>query len=310
MPSSVNSRELAQLNIPVIITSHDVWNLTGGCHCNLGCEEWRVGCIECPQIEARIPSLASPAKTFQKKLKIFRSIQNLGIVAPSNWIGDMHKESPMFIGRRIEVIPNPGNTSIFRLTSDYSARVRKVGRENDFRLMYVVSGEFDAYHKGFDLFKEIIKILDYQIKRNVQIILVGDCPEVEISLNEINLCRYGQVESEEEMSGLLNLADVVVSTTRQDNLPNSIIESILCGTPVISFDIGGISEIIDNQKNGVLINPFDLIEFSEYLNRFINEESGLKLSRTEIAHDAFNRFSEKSIATRYANFYKEMGVEI
>lgn len=306
LPSTFNKLDSQTQNIPVILTSHDVWNLTGGCHCNLGCEGWRNGCLECPQVFSRFRVLHTPAKSFKSKMKFYKSIPNLGIVAPSKWIANMYAQSPMFKGRRIEVIPNPGNTSIYRPTNEYSHLLKISRNSNTIRLLYVVSGNVDTYHKGFDLLLKILKNTTPVAGKEFELVIVGDARNARSKLINFSTIYYDEVHNEEEMSGLINSADLVISTSRQDNLPNTLVESVLCGTPVLAFNIGGISEIITNNINGILIEPFDIGSFGKTLTKFINGAANLTSSRDEIARLAKNIFSEELIALRYAKFYESM----
>lgn len=306
IPSTYKNFNDKNKSCPVVITSHDVWNLTGGCHCNLGCEEWKHGCQKCPQITARFPRLQSPAKSFVRKAELFQSIEKLGVVAPSNWIAEMYAQSSMFKNRRIAVIPNPGNTSIFYPTSNFKHLLNIETSERIYRLLYVVSGNIDAYHKGFDLLLEILMRSSRLTRRKFEVIVVGEKKDPHFSLENLPMKFYGNVTSQEEMSALYNESNLVISTSRQDNLPNTLIESILCGTPVISFNIGGISDIVQNYSNGLLIDPFDVESFAEALNTLIDEKSITLDSRKQIASKAHREYSEESIANLYREFYELM----
>lgn len=310
LPSTFRRMKSEARDVPIILTSHDVWNLTGGCHCNLGCEGWKKGCTNCPQVTSRVPFLQTPAKSFKTKAQLYKSISKLGIVAPSRWIADMFTQSPMFENRQIEIIPNPGNTSIYRITDDYLSLLRIETRRQTYRVLYVVSGNLSAYHKGFDLLIEMLKILGSGIETDFEIIIVGDARNEQMEINGISITYYGEVHNEEEMSSLMNVANLVISTSRQDNLPNSLIESILCGTPVLAFNIGGISEIVINEYNGILIEPFDLISFSNAFKGLIEGTTKLEHTREKIASSARELYSESAIASKYAKFYETMKDEM
>jgi glycosyltransferase involved in cell wall biosynthesis len=87
--------------------------------------------------------------------------------------------------------------------------------------------------------------------------------------------RYlGEINSDEKLALVYAAADVFVLPSREDNLPNTILEALACGTPCVSFGIGGIPEAIDDRQNGYIAEPFDPIDLAHGIVWVLTQDAG------------------------------------
>ena len=231
---------IATNNIPLVWSLHDCWSMTGHCsHFALeGCEKWKHECYDCP-LKNKYPQswlLDSSRRNFRDKKKLVESIPNLTIVAVSEWIADIARES-YFKNRPIHVIPNGVDTNVFYPKSKTNELRQRYGLEGKFVIM--ASGTVWLPYKG---------IKDYGMLREIlpddfAIILVG------LSGKDFNNLPKGVIglprtKSIHELAELYSMADCVMSLSRLESFGLTPVEGFACGTPAIVYDNVALSELI------------------------------------------------------------------
>ncbi len=298
IPSVLDLSKIHKINKPIVITLHDVWPLTGGCHCNLDCGNWKSGCSNCPQNSQLEKYRLSAEYNWQVKYKSFKKINNLSAVAPSNWMGAMARESPLFEDRVVSVIPNCADSKIFFPREKLSCK-RELGiSDKKFNLLYVVSGNINQHHKGIDLLKSVLRNEKISFS-NFQLLVVGQSQNDFKDIQGVEIKYLGEIKSQEQMSLIYNASDLMISTSRQDNLPNTLVEASLCGLPIVAFDVGGISDIVQVNLNGRLVAMGNITEMA----RVIFEMSQIAFDPGELSASALKRFSFENCARNYLNHY-------
>ncbi|MBE7061000.1 MAG: glycosyltransferase [Clostridiales bacterium] len=245
---------LKKSNKKVLWTLHDCWTFTGHCpHFDMiGCDKWKTGCYKCPQYKAYPKSYIDRSKSMYKlKKKWFTGVENMTIVTPSNWLGDLVKQS--FLKEYpVKIIPNGIDLSVFKPT------------ESNFREKYYVKDKFVILgvafgwgkRKGLDVFIELSKRLD----KNFQIVLVGTDENLDKQLPE-NIISIHRTQNQIELAEIYSAADLFVNPTREDTFPTVNIESLACGTPIVTFRTGGSPDVIDKTCGSVVDkNDVDGIE--------------------------------------------------
>ena len=225
-------------NIRVIWTLHDCWAFTG--HCShfdmIGCDKWKTGCYKCTQLNEYPTSRVDRTKTmYNLKKKWFTGVKDLTIVTPSKWLADLVKQS-FLKDYSVKVINNGINLEIFKPTdSDFRKKYNCVDK---FILLGVA---FDwGERKGLDVFIELSKRLDNKF----QIVLVGTDDVVDKQLPE-NIISIHRTHNQQELAEIYTAADLFVNPTREETYPTVNMESLACGTPVVTFNTGGSPEIFD-----------------------------------------------------------------
>lgn len=246
---------LAKLNIPTVVSLHDCWYFTGKCcHFVLSkCQRWQTGCGHCPKIKEAPSSVFfdRSAEVAKEKRKLFQSIKNLTVVGCSKWISDMAKESFVFKDCNIEQIYNGVDTDIFNIKNRSECR-EKYRIHADYVMLGMANKWLDE--RNSDVFKSIVS----KLSKNEVLILVG-CTEVQKKAVEMysNVIAIGFVSKREEMADYYNLSNVFVNLTFEDTLPTVNMESIACGTPVITYNSCGSPELVQEGKTGYIIEQLD-----------------------------------------------------
>lgn len=244
-------------NIRIIWTLHDCWAFTGQCpHFTLAkCDKWKTGCYHCLHINNYPSSLMDRTKTMWRlKKKWFTGIKNLTIVTPSKWLSELVKQSYLK-DYPVSVINNGIDLGVFRPT------------ENDFRKRYDLENKYIILgvsfgwntKKGLDVFIELAKRLDDRF----QIVLVGTNDEIDKNLPN-NIISIHKTSDQIELAKIYTASDLFVNPTREENYPTVNMESIACGTPVVTFRTGGSPEIID-EKTGYVVDIDDIDEMEKII---------------------------------------------
>ena len=237
-------------DVRTVWTLHDCWAFTGHCpHFDMiGCEKWRTGCGGCT-IYKDYPKVYwdNSKAMFKKKRKMFTGVENMTLVTPSAWLADLVKQS-FLKDYPVKVINNGIDLNIFKPTK--SNFREKYNCKDKFIVLGVAFGW--GKRKGLDVFLELAKRLDERF----QIVLVGTDENVDKQLPQ-NIISIHRTQNQTELAGIYTVADVFVNPTREEVLGLVNIESLACGTPVITFKTGGSPESID-ETCGIVVEKNDI----------------------------------------------------
>jgi glycosyltransferase involved in cell wall biosynthesis len=286
-----------QNNKPVVWTLHDMNPFTGGEHY----EEKYLGIDENGYPTERYISNKERNVIEQiigDKAEILSNFSNLTIVTPSLWLSYEAKQSAIFSKFDVLTIPYGINEKIFKpRNKEYSREL--LGIPNDKKVILFVADSISNHRKGFVYLKRAFE----QLNRNDVVLCAIGSKSSELK-NIGNVLELGTVYDERLMSIVYSMADVFVIPSLMDNLPNTVIESLMCGTPVIGFPIGGIPDMVKHGNNGLLANEISVAALKNSIEEFL--ETSDKFDRTKIAQDAKNKYSQHVQANKYINLYNEI----
>jgi putative colanic acid biosynthesis glycosyltransferase len=273
-------------NVPVVWTLFDCWTFTGHCSYfdDIGCVKWKNHCFNCPKHKSYPSSWVDNSfSNFEEKRKYFTSVNNMEIIAHSNWLGDLVGNS--FLKKyRVHVTPSAINLDLFAPTlSDLNVRYRV-----DEKKVILGCANTWSNRKGYDDFVTLSKRIDEEY----QIVMIG-LNTKEINSLPNNIIGLQRTESIEELAQWYTLAYVFVNPTSQDNFPTTNLESLACGTPVITYDTGGSPEAIDDET-GFVVNKGDVNGIVESIKKLkgLNYDSISKAcrARAERLYDKKTRY--------------------
>ncbi|MBE9046129.1 glycosyltransferase family 4 protein [Pleurocapsales cyanobacterium LEGE 10410] len=295
---------IAKLNKPIVWTLHDMWAFTGGCHYSQNCDRYTHSCGRCPILKSdRDWDLSR--WLWQRKAKAWQNL-DLTIVTPSRWLAECAAASSLLRDATIEVIPNGLDTQRYKPWGQKLAR-EIIGLPSDKQIVLfgAVSATSNA-RKGYSLLLPALQKLKGDRTRQMELVIFGasqpeDAPDFGIAT------RYlGKFNDDISIALLYSAADVFVAPSIQDNLPNTVLEALACGTPCVAFNVGGMPDMIDHQQNGYLATAYDpedlaygilwLIEDSERWQRL----SALASTKVE------QEFTVKKQAQRYQKLFKNI----
>ena len=284
---------LKERKLPVVWMQHDCWNFTGHCvHFSaIGCNKWKDGCHHCPIHKDYPASIADrSAKNYIDKRQLFTSLPHVTIVTPSQWLKDFAEES--FLGvYSVTCINNGINLKVFR---------HKQPQDISFHLPQgkkVVLGLAAKFipSKGYDDFIRLRKILpeDYLI------VMVG------VSTKQIRELPNGIMGIEntsnvEQLVDIYNQAHLFLNLTYDDNFPTTNLESLACGTSVLTYRTGGSPESITD-ATGYVVEQGDIEHVRDIVLAHTKNETTIKAC---VAHA--QQFDRDTIYGQYLELYRQM----
>ncbi|MCX6790713.1 MAG: glycosyltransferase [Candidatus Gribaldobacteria bacterium] len=249
---------------PVIWRLPDMWPLTGHCCYAYSCEKWKKECWRCPLLSDYPAILFDTTKTLFRWKKACYAKTNLYLVVPSKWMFENLQQSPI-----LNQFPR------FLIPIGVDAEKFQPQVKNDKLTLLVISGSLKDKRKGALLWPSILKKLDKALGEkalSVDIWWAGT-KDLEIGkFSNINNIFLGHLK-EDQMPQYYAKAHLHILPTLADNLPNTILESLACETPVVVFDVGGCSDAVLHLKTGYLVDPFEVDDFVRGIMYFL-EDSG------------------------------------
>lgn len=269
-------------NIKVFWTFHDCWAFTGYCpYFDMAdCYKWKTGCHRCKVYKQYSFIFDRSEYLYNQKRRALEK-SNCTVITPSKWLAELVGQS-FLKDKAIKVINNGIDLDIFR------------PRKSNFRLKYhcdnkiILLGIANIWEKrkGLDTFIRLAKDLN----DNYQIVLVGTNNEINKLLPR-NVISIHRTENQKQLAEIYSAADLFVIPTLEENFPTVNIESLACGTPVVTYNTGGSPEIIDD-KTGYVVqdNKYDkLLEIILHYNR---EFKALDCIQRAKMFDKFNKYNE------------------
>ncbi|MGL5943241.1 MAG: glycosyltransferase family 4 protein [Waterburya sp.] len=246
---------LAKFKRPIVWTLHDMWAFTGGCHYSGECDRYQQSCGSCPQLGShRAWDLSR--WNWQRKVKAWQNL-NMTIVTPSNWLAKCAKNSSLFKNLPVKVIGYGINPQIYQPHPTQLARkILNLPQDKKIILFGALNSTQDQ-RKGFPLLLSALKNLQQlESPEQIELVIFGASAPVNPVDFGFKTHYVGKFNDDISLSLLYAAADVFVAPSLQDNLPNTVLESIFCGIPCVAFNIGGMPDMIEHQKNGYLAQAF------------------------------------------------------
>jgi glycosyltransferase involved in cell wall biosynthesis len=307
---SLNSLEkLFQTNKPIVWTLHDMWAFTGGCHYSRECTNYERNCGNCEQF-LRNPSENDLSNQVWERKKEFFSNTNLTIVTCSEWLAQKARESSLLKDKTIISIPNPIDIEIFRPIEKSIARdYFKLSPDKKYILFGAV--KISDARKGFAYFVEAISIINEQLSinnidsGNIEIIIFGQAQVSDFEELPFKVNILGKLSDVETIAKAYSAATVFVSPSIEDNLPNTIMESMACGTPVVGFEVGGIPEMIEHKSTGYLATYKSSEDLAKGIYWTLFEADYQALANNS-RQKVIDNYSEKVVAEKYKKVYQSL----
>ncbi len=288
-------RYLKRSGAHVIWTLHDCWAMTGRCsHFTMAkCEKWKTGCNHCPQVHDYPRYYIDQTKhQWRMKCRLFTSLTDMVLVTPSQWLADLTKQS-FLRTLDVRVINNGIDLSTFQPVESDFRKVHNIPYDKPILLGVA----FDwGQRKGLDVFCKLAEDLDDAY----QIVLVGTDDHIDMQLPS-SIISIHRTQNQHELAEIYSAADVFLNPTREDTFPTVNIESLTCGTPVITFATGGSPEILD-ETCGIVVPCDDVPALEKAIHYVIQDKP---FSR-EACRKRAERFDMKDKFAEYVSLYHEL----
>ena len=314
---SLNGLEdLLGLGKKIVWTCHDMWPFTGGCYHPRGCDNFTRECGNCQYMKQPSQSDLS-SQVFQSKKSVFsKAGGRLQFVTPSAWLKNQADKSGIvkdLIGigdagvmPEIKVIPNPIDTDYFK---PLDLKLVNSPENAPFVLMFAAANLGNPA-KGFAEFRSICNGLVELGFNDIMALVVGEnrLPNGDLGLN-CPVTELGFISDAKQMRDAYWQADVYVTTSHEENLPTTIMESLSCGVPVAAFAVGGIPEMISpsgDHQTGWLAEKLDVKSLIQGIASYIEMEASKRVKLQEASRNAaVVNYGSVSIAQRYLSLYRK-----
>lgn len=314
-------RFLVQLSreVPVVITLHDAWLLSGHCAHGVSCERWQTGCGQCPDLKIYPAILRDGTRyNWKRKADIFAH-SKLHIITPCQWLMNRVQQSMLWPGVvSAEVICNGVDLNVFRPMAKSECR-HQLGIPDDVKvLMFAANGIRANPFKDFATLRAALTKIGENASYPILALAIGDTPHTEqIGSIELRFVRFQ--DSPETMARYYNASDVYAHAARVDTFPNSVLEAMACGVPVVATAVGGIPEQVASLEGfgttdgvsqaaatGILVQPGQSDLLSAALTRLL-DDTALRATLARNARGlAVKQFGVERQADRYLDYYRRI----
>ncbi|WP_259017128.1 glycosyltransferase family 4 protein [Emticicia fluvialis] len=306
--STQSLQKLFALGKPIVWTLHDMWAFTGGCHHSGNCENFQQHCGNC------LPYLKNPAdddlsaRVWKKKRRIFIDtiLPSVQIVACSQWLAARARKSSLFKNLPVTSIPNPLDTAVFYPINKAEAR-HKLGLPIDKKLILFAAAKVTVIWKGFSYFQAALALLKESVSQPeaIELVILGESDEELNKSLPFKTHALGRITDAQKIALVYSAADVFSIPSIQENLPNTIMESLACGTPAVGFEVGGIPEMIEHKQTGFLATYKSAESLAEGINWVLFEADTQTLA-SKAREKVLANYSQEVVKEQYLKVYKSL----
>lgn len=287
---------LAKENIATVITMHDCWYFTGKCfhYVDCGCKRYIDECGKCPK--KRYPPSSFlfdwSKKSLNNKKRKIGTIPRIRLVGCSKWICEEAKKG-IFSNYDIETIYNGIDTSVFMPRQSYIRKDNNIG--NNFLIMGMANKWL--LDENIDML-ELVSTLP-----KVSLMIVGCTTEQKKRIKYINknIIAIGFINDRVKLAEYYSVADVFINLTHADTLPTVNMESICCGTPVITYDSCGSPELVDD-LTGIIVKENDKVGILNAIDFIRKNKNKFRQCSTV----GIKKFNKMNCYQRYIEIYEEL----
>ena len=266
---SINLVRECAASAPTVWTLHDMWSFTGRCAYSYDCGKFSTGCDTTCPTPSEYPDLqpARIQRTWRQRRDLLDSLAHLTAVAPSMWL-ERQAHSGLWANHRIEVIPYGLSLNTYFLVPRKQARM-ELGLHPTRPVVVVAAANLTERRKGVSMLVEALRRLR---PRPITVITLGD-GQLDCHIDGIDLHPMGYISDERAKAMVYNAADLLVHPAPVDNLPNTVMEALACGTPVVGFPIGGVPEMVRPGKTGWLAEDVSSDALARTLSEALDQVS-------------------------------------
>lgn len=282
---------------PVVWRLSDMWPFTGHVAYSYECDRWRHGCGTCPYLN-EYPPLGRDTTAFLWRVKraTYRR-SRLTIVAPSRWIERLAGESPLLGRFPVSYVPNGVELDRFRPLPKAEAK-RRLGLDPETPVVYLSAVRLDDRRKGAAVFAEA---LEHLRDLDFQLVVSGNAPPP----FGREARTLGALSSDEDIAVAYAAADVYALPTLAENLPNVVVESLACGTPVVAFDVGGVPDAVRHLETGYLAPLGDAAALADGIRLLLGDEELRNRISWTCREVAEREFGAELESRRFADVFAE-----
>jgi len=287
--------------VPLVLTLHDAWLLSGHCAHSFDCDRWLTGCGQCPDLTI-YPEIQRDATrgNFARKRDIYRR-SRLHVAAPSQWLMDKATRSILADGiAEARVIPNGIDLGVFQRGNKEEARAA-LALPMDATVLLTTAFFFSTNRwKDFATLRAAVERLPSEV---ILLALGESGPSEILGRAEVRMMPFEADPS--LVARYYQAADLYVHAAKADTFPTTVLEALACGTPVVASAVGGIPEQIMDGVTGLLVPPGDPAALSEAIESLLLDPTR-RAQMEEAAAAAGAAFSLERMTDAYLAWYQKL----
>ena len=293
--------DIAKIEAPIVWSLHDMWAFTDGYHHDRDYDVYATDNILSYSPKAIKLGLLSRS-VFKRKSRAFARKKDITIVGLSRWLNDCSKHS-ILLGNKMHVnLPNPIDIDVYKKSDKTESReLWNLPKDKKLILFGAISATSDI-NKGFKELSEALSKLEHN---DFELVVFGSSNAKESHNFKFPAHYLGYLHDDVSLVTLYSAVDVMVVPSLQENLSNAIMESLACATPVVAFNIGGNSDMIEHKANGYLAKPYDTEDLAlgvEWILSAQNYNDLCQSARDKVLRD----FDSKVVSKKYISLYEEV----
>ena len=300
--SIADLKELIETGKPIIWTLHDMWAFTGGCHYSGTCTRFEQECGRCPLLRDQDEGDLSQ-KGWLHKAEMYAGAKNITFVTCSNWLAAVAGKSSLIKQLPITAIPNPIDIEVYSPRDKVAARQARSINPNA-KIILFGAANINDKRKGISYLVEALHLLKKSNSdtSDVEVVIFGKNKHFDIIALPFPVHQLNIITNEDELAEIYSMADVFVTTSLEDNLPNMVMEAMACGTPVVAFSTGGIPEMVDHGTNGYLADLASAQGIANGITEMLYNSDAAKLS-ANARQKVLTTYTNDRVAQQYIKLY-------
>lgn len=292
-------QKLFRLGKPIVWTMHDMWPCTGICHHARDCSAYQQQCQACFYLHSSRHTDLSTQVFLQKK-RAYQPVR-MTFVGCSRWLTERAAQSALLKDKEVINIPNPLDLSLFT-PKDVSDSRKLLHLPADKHLILFGALNVTDPRKGVDY---LIKALTLLSRDDIELVVFGQVKREIKDLVPVPIHSLGYLSDDNQIVALYNAVDLFVTSSLDENLPNTIMEAMACGTPCVGFQTGGIPEMIDHLQNGYVARYKDAEDLAQGIIWVLDHPHPQQLSEACV-EKVKTHYSEEVIARKYIDLYRTL----
>lgn len=296
---TIRLEEIERITCPVVVTLHDEWPVLGVRHYSDPPSHTGIGNIEGSRASRRFDRLDKWQQT--RKLACWRR-KSPYFIAPSEWMASQILAAMPEAESRTMVIPNTVPTQVFTAADRTAARL-KLGLpvQGPIIAFGALNGTSDP-RKGYTLLQHALGLLADRLAGRASLLVFGGKTDGAETIEGFPCRLFGTTEDEAFLALLYAAADVFVCPSLQENLPNTVAESLACGTPCVAFRIGGLPDMVTHERTGYLADPFDPVDLADGIAWVLGPSH--ECIRQAARDDAERMFAADVVSQKHVALYR------
>lgn len=280
---------------PVIWTLHDMFSFTGHCSHSYECSRWETGCGNCPHLTIEPKVHKDHTDLLWNLKKIIYAYSDFTVVCPSNWL-KAKLERSILKDKEIKLIYNGVDESVFKNHDKRKARKHLNLPQDKLVLLFVAYGGLETKIKGAHLIQHVLERLP---RENVLFLSIGN-----VTANPGYLKALPYIDDEKQLAYYYSAADLFIYPSLADNCPLVVLESLSCGTPVITFNTGGIPELVGHEETGYIAEYNNITDLTKGLEYYMKNPRLLKKMGKNARESILKRFTLREMIKKYLQLYE------